>query len=404
MKYIVIVGDGMADYPMEQLENKTALQYARTPNFDRIAADGELGLVKTIPADLPPGSDTANLSVIGYDPLKYYTGRSPLEAASLGVELEPTDISFRCNLVTLSAEESYPEKRMIDYCAGEISNEEAIELITEVSKRLGTEEINFHRGSNYRHLMVWHDAPDQWDLTPPHDISGQVISEHLPQGKESARLRQMMEQSYSILADHPVNLKRIKKGLNPANSIWIWGNGSKPLLPTFSEKYNMKGSVISAVDLVKGLGLLAGLDTIEVEGATGNIDTNYNGKAEAAIKALKEDQDFIYLHIEAPDECSHRFETENKIKAIEYIDHRVVRKIRDELEKSGFEYSIMMITDHATPLSLGTHTKEPVPFAIYRSNDHKNDSDRKFDETSAAGTKIYIEEGYRLMDRFLKQI
>ncbi len=404
MKYIVIVGDGMADYPMEQLENKTALQYARTPNFDRLAAEGELGLVKTIPEDLPPGSDTANLSVIGYDPLKYYTGRSPFEAASLGVKLEPTDISFRCNLVTLSTEESYPEKRMSDYCAGEISNEEAIELITEISKCLGTEEIDFHRGSNYRHLMVWHDAPDQWDLTPPHDISGQVISDHLPQGKESARLRQMMEQSYSILSDHPVNLKRIEQGLNPANSIWIWGNGSKPLLPPFSEKYNMKGSVISAVDLVKGLGLLAGLDTIEVEGATGNIDTNYNGKAEAAIKALKEDQDFIYLHIEAPDECSHRFETENKIKAIEYIDHRVVRKIRDELEKSGFEYSIMMITDHATPLSLGTHTKEPVPFAIYRSNNPKDDSDRKFDEASATGTKIYIEEGYRLMDRFLKQI
>ncbi|MFO7952603.1 MAG: cofactor-independent phosphoglycerate mutase [Bacillota bacterium] len=403
MKYIVIVGDGMADYPMEQLGNKTALQYAQTPSFDRIAAEGEVGLVKTIPGDLPPGSDTANLSVIGYDPLQYYTGRSPFEAISLGVELEPTDVSFRCNLVTLSEDEPYRSKMMSDYCAGEISTEEAGELIAAVNEKLATEKIEFHSGFNYRHLMVWHGAPDHWELTPPHDISGQAISSYLPAGEESDKLRLMMEESYRILADHPVNRKRIDKGLNPANSIWIWGNGKKPLLPAFKEKYGLNGSVISAVDLVKGIGLFAGLDLIKVEGATGNLDTNYRGKAEAAIKALQGDQDFIYLHVEAPDECSHRFETENKLKAIELIDQEVVKTITDYLEKSGFDYNILMITDHYTPLSLGTHTREPVPFAIYRSSGPNKVQELKFDEASASGTGLFIEEGYRLMDRFIKQ-
>jgi len=404
LKYIVIVGDGMADYPMKELGDKTALQYARTPSFDRLAAQGELGVVKTIPGNLPPGSDTANLSVIGYDPLQYYTGRSPFEAVSLGVELEPADVSFRCNLVTLSDDEPYGSKMMKDYCSGEITTDEAKELMAAVNKELGTEEIDFHCGFNYRHLMVWHGAPDQWELTPPHDISGQAISSYLPAGKESDRLRLMMEQSYNILADHPVNLKRVEKGLNPANSIWIWGNGKKPLLPTFKEKYGLKGSVISAVDLVKGIGLFAGLNLINVEGATGNLDTNYRGKAEAALQALKSSQDFIYLHVEAPDECSHRFETENKIRAIEAIDQEVVKTVIDGLRNSEFDYSILMITDHYTPLSLGTHTREPVPFAIYRSGDPDLGRELKFDETSASGTGLYIDEGYRLMDRFIKQV
>ncbi len=401
MKYIVIVGDGMADYNIKQLDNKTALQYARTPNFDCLAAQGELGLVQTIPAGLPPGSDTANLSVIGYDPLKHYTGRSPFEAASLGIELKPDDVSFRCNLVTLSADEPFVNKKMSDYCAGEISNQEAGELINEVNKHLGTEEIDFFCGFNYRHLMVWHGAPDQWMLTPPHDISGQVIGDYLPAGNGSAKLREIMEQSVSILAGHPVNRRRVENGLNPANSIWIWGEGRKPLLPLFADKYGLQGAVISAVDLVKGIGLLAGLKLIQVEGATGNVDTNYRGKAEAAIKALKQDQDFVYLHIEAPDECSHRFETENKLKAIEMIDREVVKKIKDELDQSGIEHSILLTTDHATPLSLGTHTNDPVPFTIYRSDDPKNYPLRSFDEASASETKLFIQEGFRLMDRFL---
>jgi len=394
----------MADYQMDQLEKKTALQYADTPGFDRLASEGELGLTRTIPGQLPPGSDTANLTVMGYDPLRYYTGRSPFEAASLGVELNPDDVSFRCNLVTLSPEGCYGDKNMKDYCAGEISNEEAEILIEEVKQYLGDQEIDFFCGFNYRHLMVWHGAPEDWKLTPPHDISGKKIAEHLPSGSGSAKVRTMMERSFEILADHPVNRKRMEKGLNPANSIWIWGAGKKPLLPLFEEKYGLKGSVISAVDLVKGIGLFAGLKLVNVEGATGNIDTNYSGKAEAAVEALKKGDDFVYLHIEAPDECSHRFETENKIKAIEMIDDLVVRRIRDDLERERMDHSILLITDHATPLSLGTHTRDPVPFAIYRSSNPMENSDRTFDEDCAAETGLFLEEGHLLMDHFIKQV
>lgn len=404
LKHLVIVGDGMADYPLEQLGQKTALQYAQTPNFDLLASTGELGLVRTIPDELPPGSDTANLSVIGYDPLKYYMGRSPFEAASLGVDLKPDDVSFRCNLVTLSAGEPYSQKTMSDYCAGEISSADAAVLIDEIHKELGTEEIEFFSGFNYRHLMVWHGAPDDWKLIPPHDISGEIIEEHLPAGSESDRLIKMMEKSYAILNEHRVNRKRVEKRLNPANSIWIWGNGRKPLLPSFSEKYGLKGSVISAVDLIKGIGIFAGLSLIEVEGATGNIDTNYRGKAEAALEALRGDRDFVYLHIEAPDECSHRFETENKVKAIELIDREVVGRIKSELDASGMDYSILLITDHATPLSLGTHTRDPVPYALYRNGKPGKAAVRAFDEASAAETGIFVSEGYRLMDRFMDRV
>ncbi len=401
MKYMVIVGDGMADYPMEQFNNKTALQHARTPNFDRLVEEGILGLVQTIPEKLPPGSDTANLSVMGYDPLKNYTGRSPFEAISLGVNLNPEDVSFRCNLVTLSDDQPYAEKIMSDYCAGEISSEEAAELINAVGSALGSKEIDFHTGFRYRHLMVWHGAADQWQLTPPHDLSGQKIGEYLPAGKEGNRVRMMMEKSWDILAEHPVNRKRVNKGLNPANSIWIWGAGRKPLIPSYAEKYGLKGTVISAVDLVKGIGLFAGLSTVDVEGATGDIDTNYSGKVRASLDALKQGSDFVYLHIEAPDECSHRFEADNKIKAIELIDSEVVKVVREELDKSDFDYSILLVTDHATPLSLGTHTREPVPFAIFRSNALKNNRDRTFDESSAADTGLFFREGFELMDSFL---
>ncbi len=401
MKYLVIVGDGMADYPMEELDHKTALQYARTPHFDRLAEEGLLGLVQTIPEGLPPGSDTANLSVMGYDPLQYYTGRSPFEAISLGVDLGPEDVSFRCNLVTLSAEQPYPEKTMDDYCAGEISDHEAAELIDAVKAAFASEDINFHTGFRYRHLMVWHGAPDSWQLTPPHDISGQKIGDYLPGGKNGARIRQIMEKSYSALAEHPVNRKRVEKGLNPANSIWIWGAGRRPSIPTYAEKYGLTGSVVSAVDLIKGLGLFAGLDPVEVEGATGYIDTNYRGKVRASLDALKQGSDFVYLHIEAPDECSHRFETENKIKAIELIDELVVKAARQELDQSGLDYSILLVTDHATPLSLGTHTSEAVPFAIYRSTDPGLNRGRTFDETCAAESGLLLGEGYRMMDLFL---
>ncbi len=403
MKYLVIVGDGMGDYPLDDLDHKTVLQHAKTPNFDALAAKGELGLARTIPDQLPPGSDTANLSVLGYDPLRYYTGRSPFEAASLGVDLDTKDTSFRCNLVTLSSEANYTDKQMLDYCSGEISSEEATILIEEIKNKLSTDLIDFYPGFNYRHLMVWQGAPDDWMLTPPHDISGKTVGKYLPGGSESKKLRAMMEDSYRILADHPVNRKRLEKGLNPANSIWIWGNGKKPLLPSFKDKYGLEGSVISAVDLVKGIGLFAGLKLIEVEGATGNIDTNYSGKADAAIEALIKEDDFVYLHVEAPDECSHRFETENKIKAIEMIDKEVVGRITNSLEKSGINYSILLLTDHFTPLSLGTHTRDPVPFVIFRSNNLEDHFERKYDETSAIEAGLCLDEGFRLMDRFIRE-
>lgn len=401
MKYLVIVGDGMADYPMEQFNNKTALQYARTPHFDSLARDGTLGLVQTIPGELPPGSDTANLSVIGYNPLQYYTGRSPFEAISLGVNLAPNDVSFRCNLVTLSGEPEYSEKTMADYCADEISSDEAGELMAAINSELGSEDIDFHKGFMYRNLMVWHGDADDWQLTPPHDISGQKIKEYLPLGQKAAELTEMMERSYEILVDHPVNRKRIENGLNPANSIWIWGNGRKPMIPLFETKYGLRGAVISAVDLIKGIGLFAGMSVIEVEGATGNIDTNYSGKVEAALAALKGEFDFVYLHIEAPDECSHRFEADNKIKAIEIIDQKVVKVAREELDRSSKDYSILLVTDHATPLSLGTHTREPVPFAIFRSSSYNSNPESSFDEVAAAKSGLLIGEGYRLMDRFI---
>ncbi len=402
MKYIVILGDGMADYPLDRFNGLTALGFANTPNFDYIAANGTLGLARTIPEELPPGSDTANMSVLGYDPRKYYSGRSPFEAASLGVDLSPEDVSFRCNLVTLSEDDQYQAKTMTDYCSGEISTAEAGELIKEVSRRMATEAISFYRGFNYRHLMVWHGAKGNWDLTPPHDISGKVIGPYLPRGNGSHVIRSMMEESYQFLQKHPVNLERVKRGLNPANSIWIWGAGKKPLLPTFAQKYGLTGAVISAVDLIKGIGLYAGLEVLEVEGATGNIDTNYEGKREAALSAVLNGNDFVYIHIEAPDECAHRFEHENKVKAIELIDQLVAGPLLDRLRQSGEEFSILLVTDHATPLSLGTHTHDPVPFAIYRSTDCQSKPGIAFTEQHAAGTGLIFEEGFRLMDYFLK--
>ena len=403
MKYLVIVGDGMADYPLEKLGGKTVLQYAKTPNFNALARKGELGLIQTIPNGLPAGSDTANLSVLGYDPLQYYTGRSPFEAASLGVELGPDDVSFRCNLVTLSKEEPYSAKTMVDYCAGEISTAEADQLIKAVDAELGTDLIRYYTGFQFRNLMVWKGASDQWSLTPPHDISSQKISDYLPGGPEGPKILELMEQSYKILVAHPVNDNRIKRGLNPANSIWLWGEGKRPLIPTLKEKYGLTGTVVSAVDLVKGIGLYAGLKIVEVEGATGYIDTNIEGKVEAVLHAFERGDDFVYLHIEAPDECSHRFEMDNKIKAIEMIDNKVVGVLTEQLAARDYDYSILLITDHATPLSLGTHTREPVPYAIYRSPEPQNSPSHAFNEDSASKTGSHYKQGFLLMDHFLQR-
>jgi len=398
MKYIVILADGMSDYPIEELGHKTPLAYAKTPNLDFFAGSGEMGMVKTVPDNLAPGSDTANLSVLGYDPLKYYSGRSPFEAASIGIPLELSDVTFRCNFVTLSAEEPYEEKIILDHSADEISTEEADQLIATVNEHFKTEQMEFFTGFSYRHILVWHNAPSDYKLTPPHDILTRKIGDYLPKGKDSGILLTMMKSSYEFLKDHSVNLKRRERGLRPGNSIWLWGEGRKPDLTGFAEKYGLKGSVVSAVDLIKGLGVCAGMRTVEVEGATGNVHTNYIGKAKAALQELASGQDFVYIHIEAPDECGHRAELENKVLSIEKIDKEVIGTILKGLE--GQDFRIMVLPDHSTPLSVRTHTKDPVPFVIYDSTKPKA-GQAVFNEQSASLTGLFVEKGYTLMDRFI---
>lgn len=401
MKYVLILGDGMADYPVPQLNNKTPLQYAKKPNIDSLAKNAEVGMVKTVPDDLSPGSDVANLSVMGFDPQKYYTGRSPLEAVSMGLELSDTDVALRCNLVTLSDEEDYSNKTMIDYSSDEISSAEAKELIEAVNARLKNDNFCFYPGISYRHCLIWSNGSTGLKLTPPHDISGKKIADYLPKGEINKSLLDMMVKSYDILKDHPVNKARIAKGLRPANSIWLWGEGKRPSLPRFDEKYGIKGSVISAVDLIKGIGILAGLRNIEVEGATGNIHTNFLGKAQAALKELESGQDFVYLHVEAPDECGHRNEIENKVKSIELIDEQIVGTLLKGMEKYD-DYRIMILPDHPTPLSLMTHTSEPVPFLMYQKSKPKDTGVESYSEDQAKNTGVYFAEGYKLMDYFLK--
>ncbi|MDR2036582.1 MAG: cofactor-independent phosphoglycerate mutase [Bacteroidales bacterium] len=403
MKYIVVLGDGMADEPVDELSGKTPLEVANKPAIDYLTEHGELGMVKTVPDGIPPGSDAANLSVMGYDPNKFYTGRSPLEAVSMGIQLSDTDVTLRCNLVTLSDDVPYASKTMIDYSSDEITSEEAAELIGSLQDKLGSEIFHFYPGRSYRHLLVWKNGKTGNILTPPHDILERKIDDYLPKGTESAVILQMMEKSVEIFRDHPVNIRRREAGLRPATSIWLWGEGRRPSLPNFEKKYGLKGSVISAVDLVLGIGLCAGLEPIEVPGATGNIHTNFEGKTQAAIdQLLNKGKDFVYLHIEAPDESGHRYEVENKVKSIEIIDQQMVLPIKEALDASGEEYSIMILPDHPTPLRLRTHTSDPVPYAIYRSTVERRSEISAYTEKNGAATGLYIREGFRLMDRFLK--
>ena len=401
MKYVVVLGDGMADYRMSQLGNRTPLQYARKPNIDFLAANGETGIVRTIPEGASPGSDTANLSVMGYDPMKYYTGRSPLEAVSMGVQLADTDLAFRCNLVTLDIDGDYESAVMIDYSSDEISTSESTELINEINKQLSTSDISFHAGISYRHCMVWHAGSGSRNLTPPHDILEKRITPYLPSGDNSDMFVRLQKKSNEILTNHPVNKSRISRGLRPANSIWLWGEGRKPVLPDFTAKYGLSGSVVSAVDLIKGIGICAGLDTVDVAGATGNINTNFRGKAEAALKELQNGKDFVYIHIEAPDECGHRFEIENKVRSIELIDELVVGVLLEGLAAYD-DFSLMVLPDHPTPLSLRTHTSDPVPYVIYRKRSEKPSGVAGYDEFQAQETGVYVEEGHKLMERFLQ--
>lgn len=394
MRYVVILGDGMADLPIPALNNKTPLQAAHKPYMDKFARMGIMGRVKTVYDGLSPGSDVANLCVMGFDTGKNYTGRSPLEAASIGVTLSDTDITYRANLVTLSDEVLYEDKTMVDYSAGEISSEEAKVLINAVQEALGNELYSFYAGVSYRHLLLRKDMKKAGKLTPPHDISGKKIMEYLPRDKT---IYNFMVKSYEILKNHPVNQKRISEGKNPANSIWIWGEGTKPQLENYREKFGVTGSVISAVDLIKGIAILSGLKSIDVEGATGTVHTNFDGKTKAAIEALEKGDEFIYLHLEAADESGHQGSIEDKIKSIELIDEKVVKPVYEYLKKSGEEFRILVLPDHPTPIELKTHTREPVPFVLIKDSDTEEKNNLTYCEEDSYKSGIFIEKGHTLM-------
>lgn len=400
MKYLVVLGDGIPDYPRAELEGKTPLQYAVTPNLDMLAQKGELGMVKSVPDEMPPGSDVANLSIMGYDPVRYYTGRAPIEAVAMGVELSAEDTAFRCNLVTLSSDQPYQSKTMLDYSAGEIETPDAGVLIAELANKLGDGAYQFYPGISYRHLMVWRGGPNHFKLTPPHDIYGRVIGPYLPAGGEGDKLLALMQESCLILPRHPMNRQRAAGGLKEANSIWLWGQGRKPHLHSFEQKYGISGAVISAVDLIKGLGICAGLEPVYLPGATGTIDTDFRGKAIKALEKLQEGLEFVFVHVEAPDEAGHQGDLETKIKAIEEIDEKVVGEALQGLQ--DFDRSkFMFLSDHPTPLELRTHTAEPVPYCIYKGAAAAANTSVSAYSEEAAQKGPYFPHGHLLMDYFL---
>ena len=400
MKYAIVLYDGMADYPVSALGGKTPMEVAHKPVFDALGRRAEVGLVKTVPDGLKPASDIANLSVIGYDPSVYYTGRSPLEAVSIGVTMAEDDVALRCNLVTLSEEPEFAAKTMRDYSAGDISTAEAAALIHSVQERFGSADFDFYPGVSYRHCLIHHGGTTQLgDMTPPHDISGRVIGEYLSQHPNAASLIAMMRDSVELLTEHPVNKARVAAGRLPANAIWLWGEGRRPSLPNFESLYGLKGSIISAVDLLKGIGKCAGMNTPEVEGATGYIDTNFEGKAEAAVAEWKAGQDLVYIHIEAPDECGHRNEPENKVRSIELIDERLLPILMEYL--NGCEdFKLLILPDHPTPIVTGTHASDPVPYLMYRKAAERIGPDT-VNENTAAATGNRISFGPDIMRRFI---
>mgnify|MGYP001306427858 CR=1 FL=1 len=402
MKYIIILGDGMADWPIDDIGGKTPLEAAFKPNMDKLIKSGTAGLVNTIPDGMSPGSDIANLSVFGFDPKTYYTGRSPLEAISMGLKLDSDDTALRCNLVTLSDEGSYEDRTMVDYSAGEITTEESTVLMNAVAEALNRDGLSFHPGISYRHCLIWKNGPLDIKLVPPHDITGRKIAEHLPKGPGGEIALELMKKSTEILKDHPVNASRIERGLNPATSIWLWGQGKKPEMPLFIEKYGLCGSVVSAVDLIKGIGIASGMKSVKVEGATGNIKTNFKGKAEAAIRELHEGRDLVYIHIEAPDECGHQGLLKEKIRAIELIDKEVLGTLLRELEDLD-DYRLMVLPDHPTPIAIRTHCSDPVPFFIFDSRKpNVTNPEAVYTEAFARSTGLVINEGHKLMDIFLE--
>ena len=402
MKYIVLLCDGMADQSSEQLGGKTPMELADKPTMDRLAKVSTLGLVKTVPEGLSPGSDVANLAVLGYNAAACYTGRSPLEAANIGINMTDTDVAMRCNLVTLSDDENYADKTILDYCAGDIHTAEADEIIRTVQEAFGGGAFDYYTGTAYRHCLVWHDGKaDIGKLTPPHDITGRVIGEYLPSHPDAAPLLDMMKKSYDLLKDHPTNQSRIERGLAPANAIWLWGHGTKPQLKDFDALYGVKGAMVSAVDLLKGIARLNGMTVCEVDGATGYIDTNFEGKRDAALEALKNGHDLVYIHLEAPDECGHRGEADNKVRSLEEIDRRVLAPLLEKMDTSGEAYTLLICPDHPTPLCVKTHTSDPVPFLLYRSDAPVESGVESFTEANAASTGLFVEPGYTLMEKVL---
>lgn len=399
MKYIVVLGDGMADEPIGELGGMTPLEYAATPNMDRLSRMSQIGMVHTIPDGMKPGSDTANLSVMGYDPRKYYSGRSPLEALSIGVPMKDTDIALRCNIVTVSEEEPvFEEKTIIDHSSSEISTEDCSVLLKAVADELADETYQFYVGTSYRHCLIWNHG-SVVDLTPPHDVLGQVIGRYLPQDEV---LRKMMKRSYDILVNHPINIERKKQGLNPANCCWFWGAGTKPMLSSFEEKTGKKGMMVSAVDLLKGIAVGAGMGVALVEGANGGLHTNYEGKVDAAVKALTQDgYDFAYIHVEAPDEMGHQGSVERKVQAIEYLDTRVIGPVVAKMEASGEDFRLLVLPDHPTPIRVRTHTSDNVPYMLYDSTRQENHS-WCYNEAQGRSSGNLVPVGHELIDHFLE--
>lgn len=402
MKYLIVVTDGAGDRPLDSIGGLTALQKADMRYINELAKTGVIGTVKTVPDNMPPGSDVANLSVMGYDPAIYHTGRSPLEAASMGIDMSPTDVAFRCNLITLTGDGDYEDLIIHDHSSGDISTKEAAELIQDVNKHFENENIKFYPGVSYRHCMIVKNGDTKYELVPPHDVLEKKAGDYLPKGEGSEFITDMMKKSYEFLSDHPINRKRAEKGLNPANTVWIWGLGKKPSLSSFYDKYGIDGAVISAVDLIKGIAVCAGLKSIDVPGATGTIDTDYEGKAGAAIELFKDGIDFVYIHVEAPDECSHQGDLAGKIKSLEFIDDRIIKPVGEYLKNSGEDYRILVVPDHRTPVEIRTHSSEPVPFVIYDSTDIKERNEMNAYNEVAADRGMHFQNGYELTDYFFR--
>lgn len=403
MKYLVVVPDGAGDDPVQALEGKTPLEVAEMEMINELASKGKVGTVKTIPDGVAPGSDAANLSVMGYDPSIYLTGRSPLEAASIGIDMSDTDVAFRTNIITLTGEGEYEDLIITDHSSGDITTAEADELIKAANEAFANDDIQFYTGVSYRHCMIVKNGSTNYELTPPHDVLTQRVGDHLPKGEGVEFITDMMKKSYDILKDHPVNKARMEKGLNPANTLWIWGQGKKPSLSKFSEKYGIDGSAISAVDLIKGIAICAGLGSVDVEGATGTLHTNFEGKAEAGINEFKAGKDFVYMHLEGPDECSHQGDQEGKIQCMHDIDQKIVKPMVEYLRSTGEDFRVLIVPDHRTPLAIRTHSSDPVPYVIYDSRtETEADTAKQFNEKSGQ-TGEYFDSGYALADFFFEK-